>query len=146
MNFSSHLYAFCLPIILFSYWAIVGYAVLGLLRSRRYTLQNLLLAPVVGFALTLLIVFWLNRAGLPIHDFARVLAFVLLIASSVFFYWKKPLFPTKYYLPFVGIFLLALGLVGSPFLKFGFDWVSYANDDMANYALGATRFLNHGFF
>ncbi len=29
---------------------------------------------------------------------------------------------------------------------FGFDWLSFSNDDMANYSLGAQRFLNNGYF
>ena len=29
---------------------------------------------------------------------------------------------------------------------YGFDWISYANDDMANYVLGAERIQQNGFF
>ena len=35
---------------------------------------------------------------------------------------------------------------GYPLLRFGFNWVSYCNDDMANYCLGAKLFLNHAQF
>ena len=30
--------------------------------------------------------------------------------------------------------------------RYGLNWVSYCNDDMANYCLGGKLFLNHGFF
>src|SRR5262249_13662207 len=35
-------------------------------------------------------------------------------------------------------------ITGYPMFKFGFDWVSFCNDDMANYTLGGKFFLNHG--
>src|SRR5207248_2972390 len=31
-------------------------------------------------------------------------------------------------------------------LRFGFNWLSYGNDDMANYCLGAKLYLNSGYF
>jgi hypothetical protein len=36
--------------------------------------------------------------------------------------------------------------VGWPSLRFGFNWISYGNDDMANYCLAAERFLQHGYY
>ncbi len=35
---------------------------------------------------------------------------------------------------------------GWPSLRFGFNWISYGNDDMANYCLAAERFLHHGYY
>ncbi|MDR3491480.1 MAG: hypothetical protein P4M12_05460 [Gammaproteobacteria bacterium] len=90
--------------------------------------------------------FWLNRLGIPVGHFALLLGTILLLNSIGLLLWKKPLFPTKYYLPFAGIFFFALCLVGFSLLRYGFDWVSFGNDDMTNYALGAARFLDHGFF
>lgn len=146
MEYLLNLNAFFMPLSLFSFWGIVGYAALSLLRSQRNTIQNLLLAPTLGIALTLLPVFWLNRLGLPINHFAPTLLIILLSLSAIILWWRKPLFPIKNYLPFVAIFLLALLVTGRPLLLYGFDWVSYSNDDMANYCVGALRLLNHGFF
>ena len=142
VNFS----AFCLPLALFSFWGILGFATLSLLRTQRNTLQNVLLAPTIGFAVTLLPIFWLNRLGFPIAHFAAILMVSLYALSTIILWQRKPLFPLKRYLPFAGIFILAMFVTGSPLLIFGFDWVSYSNGDMANYCLAAQRFLNHGYF
>lgn len=138
--------AFFLPIIIFLFWGMVGYSALSLLRTQRNIIQNLLLAPTVGIAITLLPIFWLNRAGIPVGNFATALTIILFLISIVIFFWKKPFFPIRYYLPFAAIIIFALWLTGRPLLDFGFNWVSYANDDMANYCLGALRFLQHGYF
>ena len=137
--------AFSLPVGIFLYFSIVGYATLCLLRSKQNPLQNLLLAPAIGIALTLLPVFWLNYAGLPVKYFAVPLAFCLLFLSLFILIFQKPSVPYKQYIPFAGIFLLNLICVGLPLLHFGFNWLSYANNDMANYCLGALRFINHGY-
>jgi hypothetical protein len=50
------------------------------------------------------------------------------------------------YLPFAAVLLAALVLTGRPMFLFGFDWVSFCNDDMANYCLGAHRVLDFGYF
>lgn len=141
-----NLVAFCLPIGIFVYWGILGYATLNILRTQRNTLQNLLLSPSVGLAVTLLPVFWLNQLGFPVRVFAIPLTLTLLAISIITLLIRRPIIPFKKYKLFAAIFLLALFLTGRPLLFFGFNWISYANDDMANYCLGALRFLNHGYF
>jgi hypothetical protein len=42
--------------------------------------------------------------------------------------------------------LAGVFLTGRPMLEFGFDWLSFANDDMGNYCLLAQRLLTRGFF
>jgi hypothetical protein len=42
--------------------------------------------------------------------------------------------------------LVALLLIGRPLLEFGFNWVSYGNDDFANYVVSAHRLTLHGYF
>lgn len=137
--------AFCLPILLFTYWNVVGYATLSVLRSQRNIMQNILIAPAIGIAVTLLAIFFLSRSGMPVENFAGVLTLTLFIASIVILKFKKPYFPMRRYLPFAALIFLALCLTGWPLLKFGFDWVSYSNDDMGNYCLSAFRFLHHGY-
>lgn len=140
-----NLLAFCLPLGLFVFWGIVGYAALSLLRTQRHTLQNLLIAPSIGIATTLLPIFWLSRAGLPVRSFAIIMTLILFIISIAILLFRKPLLPFKKYSIFFGIFILALFLTGRPLLEFGFNWVSYCNDDMANYCLRALRFLHYGY-
>ena len=146
MNILANLIAFLLPIGLFIYFGILGTATLTILRSQRNLLQNLLLSPVIGVAFTLLPVFLLNRIGLPVKDFATLLTLGLFLSSLIIILYRKPIIPLARYGSFAFIFFLALFLTGRPLLHFGFNWLSYVNDDMANYCLGAVRFLNHGYF
>jgi hypothetical protein len=134
-----------LCIALFLFWQLLGYAVLWALRSRRNLLQNLLLAPAVGVASTLLPLLWLSRLGLPVRHFGLLLGLALLILAVCLLRRSRAVVPLRRFIPFVGVFLLALFLTGRPMLEFGFAWVSYANDDMINYVLSAQRFLEHGF-
>lgn len=120
--------AFGLSIALFIFWGVVGYAVLAALRIRRSSVQNMLLAPVVGVSATLLPVFWLNRAGLPIAHFGTVLAIVLFLMSIGTLWYLRPVLPWKQYYPFAAVLMLALFLTGRPLLEFGFNWLSYSND------------------
>ncbi|MBD3881913.1 hypothetical protein IFO70_09115 [Phormidium tenue FACHB-886] len=135
-----------LTITLFVFWAVVGQAVLAILDRQDNLLRRMLLAPVVGIATMLLPLFWLNRLGLPVKTFGATLA-IGLLAVSVGILWRvRPKLPWREYLPFTSIFLAALFLTGRPMLEFGFDWLSYANDDMANYCLAAERLLQYSFF
>jgi hypothetical protein len=109
-------------------------------------LQQWLLAPTIGVSALLLPVFWLNRAGLPVKDFGVWLVVGLAVLSGVTLWYKRPETPRKELL-IVGLILLgALLFAAWPMFRFGFAWVSFCNDDMANYCLAADRFLNHGFF
>lgn len=141
-----HLSAFALPLILFGYWFILGYALLSLLHTQRNTLRNMFLAPGVGLALTIICIFNLSWFGLPVKTFAWPLCVVLLVLGIAILYYKKPLFPFRRYFPFFLIIIAALFIIGRPLLKFGFSWFSYANDDMTNYCLSAMRLVNHAYF
>lgn len=138
--------AFGLVIVLFGFWQVIGYATLEVLPNRPNLIQNVLLAPAVGLAVTVVLVFSLSRLGLPVKQFGLILAIGLLLAG-IFVLWRRrhQVFPWRRYLPFLGVFLLALLLTGRPLLEFGFNWLAYSSDDMANYVLGAQRFFNYGF-
>ncbi len=137
--------ALSLSLSLFGVWGVVGVALLAALNTRRNLLQNLLLAPVAGVAATLLPIFLLSRAGLPVGRFGVALTAALLVLSAAMIWRLRPIIPFRRSLPFAGILAPALIMTGWPMLEFGFDWVSYANDDMANYVLAGHRFLHHGF-
>ena len=49
------------------------------------------------------------------------------------------MFPWRALAPFFAITIAYLLYTGFPLFRFGFNWISYANDDMANYCLGAHR-------
>ena len=109
INFS----AFCLPLIIFTYWITIGFAALTILHSPKNTFQNLLLAPSVGMAMTVLFVFLLNRLEIPVLNFAKIVTISLLILSIAILWWRKPQVSFKAYLPFLGIFILALMVTGN---------------------------------
>lgn len=135
-----------LTIVIFVYWGLVGFATLTLFPARMRILQGILLSPSIGIAVVLLPVFFLSRTGLPTMDFAVYLLSALAVLSALILALKRPIFPVKRVMWFFVIVIAALFLVAWPMLEYGFNWVSYANDDMANYCLGAARFLRHGFF
>lgn len=141
----SHLVAFFLPIVLYLFWWFVGYAILAVCYTQRNLLQNMLLAPAIGMALTLLLIFCFSSFGLPVEQFAGSL-FLFLLLLSAGLWWKcRPVVPSgRRYLPFAAILFAALFLTGRPLLEYGFEWLSYTNDDMVNYCLGAIWFLHHG--
>lgn len=137
---------FALLLFLFSTWTFIGYTLLSLLWSRRNLLQNLLLAPSVGVGLIVVLVFWLNRAGLPVSRFGPALFLSLLVAAGLAHQRLRVPIPWRPYLPFAGIFLLTALLTGGPMFEFGFNWLAYCNDDMANYVLAGHRFVENSYF
>jgi hypothetical protein len=135
-----------LSCILFLFLALSGRAALVLFRYRRSHLRAWLLAPAVGLSLVLFGLMLVNQAGLPIRSFAWAWCATLLL-GSLFVLWKsRPLLPSRPLLFLGFLALFSLLWTGWPALQYGFKWVSYANDDMANYCLAAERFADKPFF
>jgi len=135
-----------LSCLLFLFLTFVGRAVIALFRYRRSHLRAWLFAPAAGLSLVLFGLMLVNQAGLPIRSFAWAWCALILIGSAVVLIKTKPLLPRR---PLAYLGLLALFSVlwtGWPALQYGFKWVSYANDDMANYCLAAERFADKPFF
>ena len=131
---------------LFILWMTIGYGLLTISKPRLGLIQGVLISPALGIAVTVVSTFAINRAGLPVKDFGSALIIVLVVLSCLIFYKFRPYFPLFRLKACAGILLIAELLAGWPMLNFGFDWIAFANDDMANYSLGAQRFLNNGFF
>lgn len=106
----------------------------------------MLLAPSVGTAVCVMFVFWLNRAGIPVSKFGPALGVCLLLGTAILWRRGQVVAPVRRYIPFAAIFLFAFSLIGWPMFKYGFNWVSISNDDMANYCLTAQRIYNNGYF
>ena len=138
--------AFFLVLAIFSFWSILGYGLVSALHTRRNLLQNALLSPVAGVAATVLLVIWINCLGVPVRYGGPAATLILAVLSVVILWRYRPILPLRHLLPFVAVLVAGALATGYPFLRYGFNWVSYCNDDMANYCLGAKFFLNHGHF
>lgn len=138
--------AFLFSLGLFLVFFLIGFAVLSACLPRLRVAQGILVSPSVGIAATILPVFFINRAGFPVKDFGYILLFALIAFSIAVLVWRRPVFPFRRVLSFASILVVALLLAAWPMFLYGFDWISFSNDDMANYALGAQRFLNNAFF
>lgn len=138
--------AFLFTLAIFAFWTLVGFAVISVFNPRLRVLQGILVSPALGIAGTILPVFFINRLGIPVKEFGTILLPALALTAVVVLTINRPIFPVKRLLPYLVILVVALALVAHPMFSYGFDWLSVGNDDMANYSLGAQRFLNHGFF
>ena len=130
---------------LFLFWFLLGRALLLLLPGHSAPRRELL-APAIGLAVSLISIFWLSRLGLAVSSFAGPWFTLALVAIALVHWQRRSLPLSRGYGRFALILSMALLLSGGPFLRYGFDWLSYANNDMVNYALLAQRFLGHGFF
>src|SRR5450755_260721 len=138
--------AFLFALALFVFWGLIGFATISVFSPRLRLIQGVLISPSIGVAVTILPVFFINRAGLPVKDFGGILLPILAAFAVLAVVIKRPIFPAKRCVPPFGIVVAALLLAARPMFSYSFDWVSFSNDDMANYCLGAQRFLNSGYF
>lgn len=136
----------CLSLLMLAYLTLVGRAAFCLAGYNARVLRAWLLAPAFGLAVLLFPVMVLNQAGLPIRTFAWPLTGALLAAALLILLRDRPRLPLKAIAPFWCVALLNLVWVSWPAFRFDLNWVSFANDDMANYCLAAERFASHGFF
>ncbi len=140
------MYAFLFTLCLFSYFIIVGVAFLAVFPPRLRLVQSFLISPTIGIALSILPVFFINRLGVPVKEFGAMLSSGLLAASFLAITVVRPVLPIRRLFPHFILVLGGLLLAARPMFSYGFDWISFANDDMANYCLGAQRFYENGFF
>lgn len=138
--------AILLVLVLFAFFTIVGHAVVSLLRPRMGVLWSWFISPTVGLALLIVLMTRLNVLGLPVKTFGPWLALGLLVLAGAVFLWRRPCFPWRQLRLFLIPALLFVIYAGWPMVRYGFDWISYGNDDMANYCLAADRFLHHGYY
>jgi len=130
---------------IFAFCTVVGLGLVCLLaREDRPYLP--LLAPTLGAAVLGIPTVWLNVSGIPIGRFGPwLLSFALAAALCALVYARRRISLARYW-PFIPILLAGFVLAGRPFFEFGFNWLSYSNDDMANYVLTAHRILVYGFY
>src|SRR4051812_702549 len=138
--------ALALSFAFFLFVTFVGRAILALCRWRGGILRAWLLAPAVGLAVVVLAIMLLNQANIPVRAFAWPLTSALTLGAGFIFWWRRPLVPTRTLLGFFAVAVFSLLWTGWPMLRFGFNWLSYVNDDYVNYCLAAERFKDFGFW
>ena len=131
---------------LFTFFTFVGQAVLAGLKVRFGVLWSWFLAPTLGMGITILVINGISKWGHPIKPYGPWATLALAVAALAVFIWRRPVFPLRKLLPFGAVLFLYLLYTGWPMFHFGFRWISYGNDDMANYTLAAERFLNNGYY
>jgi len=131
---------------LYLYLTIIGQAVVSLFKPRIGVLWGWFAAPTVGLSLVVVIITRLSVWGIPIRTAGPWTSAALLAGSVAVLAWRRPSFPLRKLAPFLALGGFYLLYTGWPALRFGFNWISYANDDMANYCMAAERFLEHGYY
>ncbi len=138
-------------LLVIAWFALVGFALL-LLTFRRVTFQLLLLAPATGTALSVLALQTASRVGLTIGEFTwPFFAACTISAAAVIVVQRAKLslvtpIERRYCVIASVICVVAIVLSGWPILLYGSNWLSYGNDDMVNYSLGAMRLLDHYYY
>ena len=138
--------ALLLVVGLYVYLSVIGQAVVCLFRPRIGVLWSWFAAPTLGLSLLIVIITRLNVWGIPVRASGPWATAVLLAGAAAVIAWRRPRFPLRRLAPFLAIGAGYLLYVGWPSLRYGFNWISYANDDMANYCMAAERFLQHGYY
>jgi hypothetical protein len=131
---------------IFAVCAFVGYGACTALVPERNAMRNALLAPTLGCALFTLIAVLLNHLGLPVKTFAWPLSLILVGLAAGAFVWRRPQVPWRALAPFALLLVLGALVTSRPLLEFGFDWLSYSNEDMTGYCSTAQRLVDFGFY
>lgn len=129
---------------LFATWWVVGVALLAAVGADTQDPRVALSAPILGTCVTALLLLTGSRLGLPVDDFGRPLLGAMLLGAAAVLARTRPRLAGATW-PVLGICLAGLALFAWPMLDLGFRWIANANDDMAIYVLGATRFVHDGF-
>lgn len=129
----------------FTYCTIVGLALLALLGNRNKPYLPLL-APALGAATIIIPGIWVSQIGVAMRIAGPIELLVLLAAAIVVLVRARKHTDLKGYWPFAIIALLGFVASAWPIFQFGFNWLSYSNDDMANYVLNGERLVELGWF
>ena len=134
-------------IFVFLIWSLCGWSIgLALLRQRMHKGRILLLAPVLGLCVFIIVSVVLSRLGFPVRGFGAIET-ALFVFAAVFLYVRiRPSLAMRTWIPAISLTFLAFVLSGWPMFIYGFNWISYGNDDMTAYLVSANHFFNHGWF
>lgn len=137
--------AFITATILYVALVAIGFSFIPKQIVRKDSVISFLISPVLGLSILVSFVFFYSRLGFATKDL-KYLVLIFLVLVSIYATIKARRHVNDSALYFK-LSVVPLGTVLSswPIFKYGFNWVSFFNDDMTNYVLGATRFFNFGF-
>lgn len=138
--------AFSLSLGIFLAVSLLGLILIPQSVSKLDKSLGIFLAPVLGLSTLVVVVFSLSRLGIPLANvglpiFISLILLIVIRRKNISYKLITRSHTLKFLLLPFGVLLAAW-----PILKYGFSWISYVNDDMNNYVLATTRFLNYGFF
>jgi hypothetical protein len=138
--------AFGISFLLFFIFALMGYSLAPKKIFEFDKSFGIFISPVIGLAFFIIFVFTFSRLGFPLKNIKLpfLIYFVAIVGIGIYRNYSLQLSVGT----FLKLFLAPIGILFSawPILKYSFSWISYVNDDMNNYVLGAIRFYNQGFF
>jgi hypothetical protein len=115
------------------------------MRLRANFHLRLLLAPTLGLAINLVLLFTLSRLGFSI----KTVATPILIACGFFIVYflvaKKITWMRPAVLIYCAIVFATFIPYILPLLKHGFEWLAFVNGDMSYYSTSSTRLLDYGY-
>jgi hypothetical protein len=130
----------------FLFFTLLGQAIVSGLKVRFGVLWSWFIAPTLGMGLTVLAINAASKWGYSVRVAGPWVTVGLGVVALGILIWRRPVFPWRQLLPFYGLLIAYLIYTGWPMFRFGYNWVSYGNDDMANYTLAAERFLNNAYY
>lgn len=138
--------AIALSLAILAYFFMVGYGFINRIEKGALCAKSVLISPALGIGINVIIAFTINRFGFAIKDFGLMMVVTLTITSLVFIATCSNKISWRDVVMYVLLLIIAISLSSWPMFQYDLEWVSYANDDMANHALAAQRLIDHGFF
>lgn len=130
---------------IFVFCTIVGFGVIAALETEDKPYLPLL-APILGAAVLIIPGIWLSELGVPMARGGPIVLLILFAAAVALIVRARRRIHVARYWPFAVIVVAGFLAAAWPLFQFGFNWLSYSNDDMANYVLNAERLVELGWF
>lgn len=130
---------------IFTYCTIVGIAIVSVLGAEDRPYLPLL-APALGAAVIIIPGILVSELGVPMARAGPIELLLFFLAAVVTLVRVRRRVQIARYWPFAVILLAGFVAAAWPIFQFGFNWLSYSNDDMSNYVLNAERLVELGWF
>ena len=110
-------------LLLFVYFWLLGFSLLSLFKLEINDRQQHLISPTLGFSIITLLVYLINKFGIPVDDFSFYLTILISLFIIIVVLYTKPKLCIDITKGASLILLFASLLIGYPMLIYGFDWI-----------------------